>query len=183
MKRINITELSSVYRVRFLSENDIEEILRLSLSNPQYYRYHSVDLSREQIAEDMTILPEGKTDRDKYYVGYYDEHKKLIAVLDLIDGYPAADAAYIGLFMVDAAASGKGVGTAVIGELCDRLSRIGFGSVRLAYGKQNPQSSHFWQKNGFVPVKEADHEKYGHLIVAERSLTDLKPYVNHSRRS
>lgn len=174
MRRINITNFSSIYRVRFLGANDIEEIERLCLSNPQYYRYHSIELNRELILEDMTILPDGKTAEDKYFVGYYDEHRTLIAVLDLIDGYPAADTVYIGLFMVDAKVSKKGVGTAVICELCDSLAQIGFHSVRLAYGSQNPQSTRFWQKNGFAPVKQANHKKYGRLIVAERILSDLR---------
>lgn len=171
MRRINVTKLSSVYRIRLLTEKDIPDIFRLSASNPQYYRSHSIELNSAQIREDMTILPEGKTPEDKYYAGYFTDRQKLIAVLDLIDGYPEKDTAYIGLFMVAKSESGKGVGTSIIGELCDILSQAGYRAVRLAYGKSNPQSGHFWQKNRFLPVKEADHDKFGRLIVAERTLS------------
>ena len=170
MRRIDATRLSYKYRVRLLTEDDMSEIYELCRSNPQYYRSHSLKLSRELVAEDMTILPPDKTAEDKYFLGWFDDDRTLAAVIDLIDGYASGDIAYIGFFMVAAERSGRGEGTEIMTELCGKLAQTGFSSVRLAYGKHNPQAEHFWKKNGFEAIKETDHEKYGSVIVAERKL-------------
>lgn len=170
MKKMAVANLSSAYSVRILTEEDIPIIYQFCLTNPQYYHYHSIDLSRELIYEDLTLLPPGKSGDDKYFVGFFDKTRRLIAVLDLIDGYPTEDTAYFGFFMVAAQESGKGIGSNIIDELCENLLARGFHSVRLSYGKSNPQSSHFWQKNHFTAVREANHSKYGRMIVAERLL-------------
>ena len=170
MKRIDPSALSSAYRVRRLSQEDIPTIHTLCASNPQYYEAHRVTLNDALIREDMTILPPGKKAEDKYYVGFFDDGGALIAVMDLIDGYPTPDIAYIGFFSVDAASSGRGIGSLIIGELCGYLHHAGFTAIRLAYGKDNPQATRFWRRNRFVPVKETVHEKYGGVIVAQRDL-------------
>ena len=172
MKKIKIELLSSRYFIRALTKDDIPLVYRLCKTNPQYYKSHSLSLDEELIVEDMTLCPPGKSSDDKYYVGYFDGDKRLIAILDLIDGYPTEDTAYIGFFMTDANSGGRGIGSDIITELCGYLSKTGFRSIRLAYGKSNPQSSGFWQKNQFKTVKEVDHAKYGRVIVAERILTD-----------
>ena len=47
---------------------------------------------------DMTITPPGFTQKDKYFFGFF-ENQTLIAVMDLVDGYPMPEIAFIGLFM------------------------------------------------------------------------------------
>lgn len=44
-------------------------------------------MTRKSIESDMMTLPDNIDIKDKYYVGYF-KNEKLIAVLDLIDGYP-----------------------------------------------------------------------------------------------
>lgn len=95
---------------------------------------------------------------------------RLAAVLDLIDGYPSAETAYIGLFMVDGRFSGQGIGSHLVEELLEELKTAGFSRVRLAYQKANPQSTRFWTKNGFQPVEEKPHP-YGTMLVAVRNLS------------
>lgn len=43
-------------------------------------------MTRKSIESDMMALPDNVDFKDKYYVGYF-KNEKLIAVLDLIDGY------------------------------------------------------------------------------------------------
>lgn len=101
--------------------------------------------------------------------GYF-RGDRLAAVLDLIDGYPSAETAYIGLFMVDGRFSGQGIGSRLVEELLEELKTAGFSRVRLAYQKANPQSTRFWTKNGFQPVEEKPHP-YGTMLVAVRNLS------------
>ena len=55
--------------------------------------------SLESLANDLVECPPGQELSDKYFLGFWDK-ERLVAILDLIDGYPTAEIAYIGLFMV-----------------------------------------------------------------------------------
>ena len=54
-------------------------------------------MSYESIEEDMTAIPPNVVIERKYYVGFYDANK-LLAVLDLIDGYPDRNLVFIGFY-------------------------------------------------------------------------------------
>lgn len=60
----------------------------------------------ESLANDLVECPPGKELSDKYFLGFWDK-ERLAAILDLIDGYPTAEIAYIGLFMVDSRLAGQ----------------------------------------------------------------------------
>lgn len=145
---LHIERLSRAYRVRRLTEEDTAQILALCRSNPLYYRHCGTEPSEADIRQDMTLLPPGAAPEDKYFLGYF-HGDRLAAVLDLIDGYPSAETAYIGLFMVDGRFSGQGIGSRLVEELLEELKTAGFSRVRLAYQKANPQSTRFWTKTAF----------------------------------
>ena len=86
-----------------------------------------------------------------------------------IYGYPNDDFAYIGFFMMNLKYQGKQIGTALIDEALDYLQIKGKTSVRLAIDRGNPQSTHFWKKNGFEIIAEADVNGWT-KFVAERKL-------------
>ena len=90
--------------------------------------------------------------------------------MDLVDGYPKADIAYIGFFMMNLKFQGKKIGSAIVSEVIDYLKLIGKTSVRLAIDKGNPQSTHFWKKNGFEIISEADVNGWMKLV-AEKIIT------------
>ena len=97
---INVLEFSKEYEVRKMGDSDAENILNLCCSNGQFYRYCEAKPTIEQVLNDLHITPPNISMSDKYYVGFY-EDKALVAVMDLIDGYPNADIAYIGFFMMN----------------------------------------------------------------------------------
>ena len=49
------------------------------------------------------------------------------------------------------------------------LRTIGKKAIRLAIDKGNPQSTHFWQKNGFEIIAEVDVDGWPKLV-AEKVL-------------
>lgn len=101
-------------------------------------------------------------------MGFYDG-PVLLALLDLVKGYPNTAMAYIGIFVVNGAMGNRGLGTALMEELCGYLKSAGVSSVRLAYEKQNPQAARFWTKNGFCAIGEVEHTRR-HMVIAERIL-------------
>ncbi|MBR0508790.1 MAG: GNAT family N-acetyltransferase [Clostridia bacterium] len=165
---IDIAKLSSRYDVRPVREQDANEVYELCRGNPQYYRYREQGPTFKQILRDLHLTPPGINENDKYYVGFYDGGA-LFAVMDLIDGYPDREHAYIGFFMMAKACQGRQIGSGIVREVCLYLKDAGFSFVRLAIDKGNPQSSHFWAKNGFAVVKEAKQGSHT-LLVAEKAL-------------
>ena len=165
---IDISILSKDYRVRRLDDSDADDILRFCRENDQYYRYCEAEPTREQILRDLHITPPGIHPTDKYYLGFY-KGEELIAVMDLVDGYPKKEIGFIGFFMMNKALQGKQIGTAIIRELAAYWKAAGKRAIRLAIDKGNPQSTHFWEKNGFLVIREVERNGWT-LLVAEKTL-------------
>ena len=165
---VDITRLSSHYEVRTLTDSDVGIVLDLCQKNTLFYEFTKARPTREEVQNDMTITPPGIDPSDKYFVGFF-EGADLVAVMDLIDGYPGKETAYIGLFMMNREYQGKQIGSAIVGEVEDYLKAIGKTAIRLAIDKGNPQATHFWKKNGFKVITEADVDGWPKLV-AEKSL-------------
>ena len=153
---IEISKISKHYPTRVLTEGDAEIILALCRNNPLFYEYTEAEPTKEQILDDLKATPPGKGLSDKYFFGFF-EGDELVAVMDLVDGYPDQGTAYIGFFMVNLHYQGKRVGTSIIDEVTEYLRSKGKTAVRLAIDKGNPQSTHFWKKNGFEILSNAFH--------------------------
>lgn len=172
MKNVDITRFSDFYKVRRLTAADVEDIHWIMKFQERYYAHSGKERSIEAILRDMEALPPGKSAEDKYYVGYF-EDDCLMAVLDFIDGWPDADTAYIGFFMLDHLWQGKGNGVSLMEKLCIYCAELGYKRVMLGWDKGNHQSGSFWRKMGFEPVKEVEQE-HGIIVVAERVLPEPK---------
>ena len=144
---------SKKYDVRKLQKNDIDQIYNLCIKNHLYYQYCPPYVTKKSIESDMMTLPDNVDIKDKYYVGYF-KNEKLIAVLDLIDGYPKKDIVFIGFFMMDINVQKSGMGSVIVKELIDYLTTLEYKEVRLGWINGNLQAEHFWIKNGFCPIKE-----------------------------
>ena len=155
--------------MRKLSENDVEAIYELCTGNKQFYQYHPPFVTRESIFGDLKDLPPGKSLEDKLFIGHYD-NDALIAIMDLILGFPNKETAFIGLFMMNMAYQGRGTGSKIISECLAGLSMQNFRKVRLAIDKGNPQSEHFWTKNMFIKTGEEFLTDSSVLLPMERVL-------------
>ena len=164
---IDISKLSKRYSVRVLEESDVETLVEICKQNTVFYEYTEARPTKENILNDMKETPPGITMDEQYYFGFFDD-RELIAIMDLIDGYPKAEIAYIGFFMMNPQYQGKQKGTAIIAEVIDYLQSTGKASVRLAIDKGNPQSTHFWKKNGFDVISEADVNGWTKLVAEKR---------------
>ena len=165
---IDISKLSERYSVRRMTEADADAILGLCLANAQYYRYCGRRPSKELILNDLGVTPPGVDKNRKYYLGFYGDGT-LTAVMDLIDGYPDRERCFIGFFMMNAGLQGRGLGSELIGEVCGYLKENGYAAVMLGIDKGNPQSTHFWKKNGFIVMSEVERGG-GTILVSEKTL-------------
>ena len=151
-----------------MNDSDAEAILEFCKENTQYYEYCQAEPTLEQVLSDLHLAPPGIGPEDKYYVGFYQDDD-LVAVMDLVDGFPEDSIVFIGFFMMSKRLQGQEIGSSMIREVSEYLKNVGMTYVRLAIDKGNPQSTHFWKKNGFNTIYEADRD--GHtLLVAEKKL-------------
>jgi len=164
----DMTKLSSRYSVRLMDDSDADDILAFCLKNTQYYQYCGKQPSRELILNDLRVTPPGVPASSKYYVGFYDGDL-LVAVLDLIDGYPERCNAFIGFFMMNRQLQGREIGSGIIREVCRCLKEAGITSVLLGIDAENPQSTHFWKKNGFLVIREVEQDGWA-VLLAEKTL-------------
>ena len=165
---MDLSALSKRYSIRRMDDSDADSILELCKGNTQYYLYCQAGPSREQILNDLHITPPGIDPSAKYYIGFY-QGNTLVAVMDLIDGYPAPGTAFIGFFMMRKEFQGNQVGSAIIQETAAYLKTLGMTAIRLGIDKGNPQSTHFWKKNGFVVKEEIDRGDWT-VLLAEKAL-------------
>ena len=165
---IDISKLSKRYSVRILEEADIEMLVEICKQNTVFYEYTEARPTKENILDDMKATPPGIDMQDKYYFEFFDG-RELVAIMDLIDGYHKAEIAYIGFFMMNPQYQWKQMGNTIIDEVIDYLLSTGKTSVQLVIDKGNPQSTHFWKKNGFDVLSEADVNGWTKLV-AERKL-------------
>lgn len=165
---IDISLISSKYKTRIMNLDDAEAVLDICAGNPQFYEYYESGPNRDRVIYAMTATPPDTDMSDKYFIGFY-EGGTLVAFMDLIDGYPRDDIAYIGFFMMNPGYQGRQLGTAIIDETASYLESIGMHEIRLAIDKENPQSNHFWKKNGFGALGEVEVD--GMIkVVAARTL-------------
>ena len=168
MRNIQIEKMSDPYTIHRLTDADVPMLYAWMLRNDQYFRYCGGSTTPERVRQDLTLCPPGTTPAQKHYVGFFDAGT-LVAVMDLIDGYPNADTAFIGFFMMNRELQGQGTGTAIVRDVLAALRALGYTAVRLGIDKENPQSNHFWRKNGFTVLREAAQER-GIVLLAERCL-------------
>lgn len=151
---LDVRKLSNKYKTRILSESDAKLVVDLCKSNTLFYQFTEAKPTLENVLDDMKALPPRVTIKDKYYLGFFDEDD-MVAVMDLIDGWPSDEIAYIGFFMMNANYQGRGIGSSIIYEVESYLKVLGKKAIRLAVDDENPQSNHFWSKCGFKQIYDS----------------------------
>lgn len=130
--RFQIEQISSHYKVKIFTDNDIADIYSICKENLIYYKYMKIEPTLENITEVLTVLPPNITMDNKFFLGLYNGNQ-LIAILDLITGYPNVDTAYIGWFMMNKDFQGVGIGTEIISEILSFLKEKNYRYVQLGY--------------------------------------------------
>lgn len=155
--------------VRELSVTDASVMAELYRGNPQYFEHTGEQPTEALARRDLTDLPDGFDPEKKRMYGFF-RGGRLVALIDLLFGYPDDSCAYIGLFMVAREEQGRGIGSAIVTRVLGRLRRDGFHRVRLAYIEANSQSRGFWEHCGFKATGDTGTFNGGRIIAAQKEL-------------
>jgi ATP-binding cassette subfamily B protein len=150
---LNVDALSTSHKVRQITQGDISDVYALCKSNQKYYAYTNTAPTVESLTEIISRVPEGASYCGKHFVGFYEEDK-LVAVLDLITGYPESDDAFIGWFMVDGQMQRKGIGSQIFADVRAAMAAQGYDYLALFCEKENADAIAFWEAQGFRKTAE-----------------------------
>ncbi len=156
---LNLQALSCDFDVRRIAEEDISEVYLLAKANRLYYEYLHERPTMAGLTEIISQVPEGAKPTDKYFVGFWDTSGELVAIMDLICGYPESDDAFIGWFMVDVDRHRQGIGSGIFADVRATLAAAGYDHLELAVIAENVEAKAFWEAQGFSPtgrVEERD---------------------------
>lgn len=167
---LDVRTLSTEYRVRDITPADISPVYRLAKTNGRYYRYLGRIPTRESLTDIISEMPEGTSPGNKHFVGFYSEDDALVAVMDVITGYPEADDAFIGWLMVDGNMQNRGVGSGIFADVRAALKAAGYDRIGLAVVKANSEAASFWKAQGFTEQGETEDRNGYSVIRMERKI-------------
>jgi ribosomal protein S18 acetylase RimI-like enzyme len=93
-------------------------------------------------------------------LGAFDDLRVLRAMIDLHLGAPAADGAFIELFVVEPRYRNAGLGGAMFAEIARRLKDAGARRIQLEVDHDNPNAARFWMRQGFVEAGGAPRRMF-----------------------
>jgi len=161
----NVFENFIDYKIVKIEDSNIGQVFNLCKQNKKYYEYLQEKASLDGVKSIINELPPNTTIDKKYFVGFY-KANRLVAILDLIDGYPDENNAFIGLFMIDVNCQGKGVGQDIIKNILNSLKNNNYSGVGLGVIDKNKEALSFWKKMGFEKTGQIyNHEKYNVIML------------------
>jgi len=145
-------------------------VFALARSNRVYLRHLGERPTKANLTALIARLPEGAQPSSKHFVGFYDEDGYLVAVMDLVCGWPKERTAFIGWFMVAADMQRQGVGSQLFADVRAALEGQGYQSVRLQLPERDDEGIAFWQAQGFALTGERDETGRRPLVTLSRDI-------------
>ena len=147
---LDIQTLSSAFAVRPIESENLPEVFALARSNRVYFRYLHERPTKANLTALITRLPEGAQPTERHFVGLYDEDGYLVAVLNLVCGWPDERTAFVGWFMVAADMQRQGVGSQLAADLRAALAAQGYERIELQLPERDADGIAFWLSQGFA---------------------------------
>ena len=146
MRDLSCRQLSSSHPA------DVASLQALLESAPGYYMATQDRLPPPTAATDLlSAAPHGKSRDDACVIGFF-LAGDLVGCAGLVRGYPAREAAFIGLLLFAESHQGQGYGVAALTQI-DAVARSwGCEKLRLAVIETNARARSFWRGEGFVEV-------------------------------
>jgi ribosomal protein S18 acetylase RimI-like enzyme len=145
-----------------LGEPDRARLEDLCLSCTAFYELIEGRSATEATATEILGPLEPKCAQGTKHVWGVEAHGKLIAVAELLQGYPSTHDWYIGLLLVAPEQRRKGIGSQFCASLMRWMAVHGATTVRLVVHQQNAGARSFWGRQGFA-VERKLVKRSGHL--------------------
>ena len=132
-----------------LAPGSSEEVHHLLLRCADYFELQDGERPDEHDAGDLfTSAPEGWTAADKLIFGLR-KGPSLVALAELLLGYPRSCDCYLGLLVVDPQLRGRGLGASLLRNVESYVEKRGMERMLAAVLDTNAAGLRFWQASGF----------------------------------
>lgn len=145
------------WRLRILGTADVVELQRFFDANPEYFLTVQGEPPRPDEAERelADVPPAGMPYREMLLIGFVDDASGDLAGMATIVGDFIADHVWhIGLFIVASALHGSGAAPVLYRKLEQWMVDRGARWIRLGVVQGNAKAERFWQRSGYVQVRE-----------------------------
>lgn len=167
--------VSGTFTLRPLTGPDAPLVQELLEAAPDYTRRTQArDVAPTDGTGVLTAVPPGLDPRAKTVLGLCDDAGSLLALADVLHGWPEPDTARIGLLLVRQDAQGAGLGRLLHETLLAQVRlHAGLRLVRAGIVSTNAEVAvPFWQRMGYRPTAEVHpHQPQGALQGAEMTTT------------
>lgn len=113
-----------------------------------------------QTEDFFTGAPAGIDPTTKLHLGY-DLDSQLVAMAEILFGFPNPDDAYLGLLLIDPAHRGKRLGQQMLDQVCTAAKAKGATRILIAVLEENTKGHRFWSKMGFTEELRGTPKKIG----------------------
>lgn len=138
-----------------LNNADLIALTRLCLRCTDFFELVEGQPASHATVAEILAPAEGDHARGVKHVWGVKSGDEVLAVAELLEGYPGDGDWYIGLLLIDPAHRRKGIGTAFSAAVLDWIIDQGGTTVRLVVQEQNPEAASFWMRQGFALERQA----------------------------
>jgi GNAT superfamily N-acetyltransferase len=138
------------YAVRTMGPDDEAQVRALLESDPNFFMStQGTPPGPSDALGLLTEMPEGKELRDKFVYLVFNGDSVLLAVIDLLRGYPKEDTWYLGLIFVAPANRSVGLGTRALEAISMHVKQQGGSALRLGVVRQHLRARALYERTGF----------------------------------
>jgi RimJ/RimL family protein N-acetyltransferase len=139
-----------------LRDADIPALQRFFEDNPEYFLAVSGQPPEPNEAHEEVhgAPPQGWTYTRKWLIGFEDPSGALVGMANVISDLLAPGIWHVGLFIVATRLHGAGTAQSTLSELERWACDLGARWLRLGVVKGNRRAERFWERRGFVEVRE-----------------------------
>ena len=146
------------WRMRVLGAADVDALQRFFAANPEYFQTVNGEPPRaDEAAHELAdVPPAGMPYREMVLVGFAgdDAPAELVGMASVVSDLIAAHVWHIGLFIVASGLHGSGAAQAMYRALERWMRESGAEWIRLGVVAGNAKAERFWERAGYVQVRE-----------------------------
>jgi ribosomal protein S18 acetylase RimI-like enzyme len=163
------------YSFKVLGPNDEAQLRELLESDSDYFKIANDEPPRPGEAKSLlSDLPEAKGQHDKFVYAVFDHSGTLVAVFDLVRGYPDDKTWFLGFLFVVPNKRNMGLGSHLLEAICTHVKQGGGAAIRLGVVRENFRARALYGRTGFLFLYERERTHAngltGTIDVLERTL-------------
>lgn len=153
----------TAYEVTAVTRQNCDQVFEIYDTNQDFFVLSNGSAATlESSMQDVDRIPPGFDINKKALLCIWREGKA-VGILDLLQGYPNHSCIWIGLLLIHGALHGNGIGQDIVTAVLNASKIEGYKSVQLGVIEHNLEGMAFWQRQGFVRVRNKDN-----IIVMEK---------------